>query len=43
MPGMHWPARDPLSWNQNVLVDPILAMGSLGNVVAPPKNMFLLW
>ena len=29
-PPGHWPCSDPLSWNQNVLIDPVLALGTLG-------------
>jgi len=29
-PGIHWPGSDPLSWNQLLLIDPILALGTLG-------------
>ena len=29
-PPGHWPCSDPLSWNQNVLIDPVLALGTIG-------------
>lgn len=37
-PGVHWPGSDPLSWNQLLLIDPVLALGNLG---APVRHYTL--
>lgn len=37
-PTVHWPGSDPLSWNQDMLDDPLLALGTLG---APMRQYML--